>query len=104
MASLAVRYVNGEIAQAEAEQWPTLRADGVEYVDIRVDGQGYRIQGRSVYWLYRVGETWLLGGGLVGESGIEEVSAREGASPFVVRHPRYMPDLPHNAVKLGWWA
>jgi hypothetical protein len=100
---VTVRYVDGAVVNAPVADWPRLRSDGVDYADLVADdGAVYRVQGRSVYWLYPVGGGWVLGGGTVGGSeSIVDVAYDSGL--FKVHHPEYMPDLAHDRVKLGWW-
>jgi hypothetical protein len=72
----------------------------MDWVDlIADDGTASRVQGCSVYWLYEEDGGWVVGGGTVGHAEISEVVV-PGHQP---RRPRYMPDLGHDQVKLGWW-
>jgi hypothetical protein len=99
---VTVRYVDGTQVTCALDRWTDLRAAGVDYVDLQSADGVYRVQGRSIYWLYQDGDRWVLGGGIVGNSEpIEEVIAT--AIGFEIRHPEYMPDLEHDRVKLGWW-
>jgi hypothetical protein len=98
--TVEVRYVNGTLITTQPEAWVSLRADGIDYVDLTDDGgNASRIQGQSVYWLYREGDAWVAGGGIVGHA--EMVEATVPGHEY--RRPRYMPDLDHAQVKLGWW-
>jgi hypothetical protein len=99
VATVEVRYVTGTLIGTQAEAWAELRGDGIDHVDLSHDEQTYRIQGRSIYWLRREGDLWVVGGGTV--SDIEEATAT--ADGFAIRRPEHMPDLGHDHVKLGWW-
>ena len=100
MATVEVRYVNGHLIEAAPSGWPMLRGDGVDYVDLRADnGQAYRVQGRSVYWLHREDGLWVVGGGTVTDV-VEVVASPDG---FEVRHPEHMPDVATDQAKWGWW-
>jgi hypothetical protein len=95
-----VRYVNGSLIAAQPEAWASLRCDGVDYVDVTdAAGNTSRIQGQSVYWMYREGDAWVAGGGVVGHPEIIEVTV----PGHEFRRPHHMPDLDHAQVKLGWW-
>ena len=101
MATVEVRYVNGHLITAAPSGWPMLRGDGIDYVDLRAgDGQAYRVQGRSVYWLHREDGLWVAGGGTITD--VEECVAEPGGG-FSVRHPEHAPDLTAEQMKLGWW-
>jgi hypothetical protein len=100
VATVEVQYVNGALIATQPEAWASLRGDGIDYVDLIDEaGNASRIQGQSVYWLYREGEAWVAGGGIVGHS--EIIEALVPGHTF--RRPRHMPDLDHDQVKLGWW-
>ena len=80
--------------------WADAPSAGIDFVDLVHDSTGYRMQGRSVYWLRAGGDGQLvLGGGTVTD--VEEVYFRDGCSE--VSSPEFMPDLEHSQVKLGWW-
>lgn len=100
MATVEVRYVNGHLITAAPSGWPMLRGDGVDYVDLLVDDRGYRMQGQSVYWVYREAGLWVLGGGTVRD--VREVVATP-SGVFEPRNPEHMPDVTVGRVKLGWW-
>lgn len=100
MCTIEVRYVNGHLIEAAPSGWPILRGDGLDYVDLRCDGQAYRMQGRSCYWLYREDGLWVVGGGTVTD--VDEVVAAPGGV-FERRAPEFMPDLAADRVKWGHW-
>jgi hypothetical protein len=99
---VTVRYVDSTQVTCAFDRWPDLRSAGIDYVDLGTEEGAYRVQGRSVYWLYQNGDRWVLGGGIVGNSEpiTEVVTDGDG---FYVRHPEHMPDLERDQVKLGWW-
>ena len=98
--SVTVRYVNAVEVFTPVAAWPDIRSDGVDWVDLTDDaGAASRIQGQSVYWLYREGDSWVVGGGVVGHPEVMEVVV----PGHQWRRPRRMPDLGHGQVKLGWW-
>ena len=98
--SIAVGYVNGQLIETTVGGWPLLRSEGIDHVDLIDEaGNASRIQGQSVYWLYREGDTWVAGGGVIGHPEISEVVV----PGHRWRRPQHMPDLEHAQVKLGWW-
>lgn len=96
---LAVRYVNGQLIETTPGGWTMLRGDGVDYVDLVGERTGYRMQGRSVYWLRQENRLWVAGGGTVTDV-VEVVASPDG---FQVRRPEHMPDVAADQAKWGWW-
>lgn len=98
-----VRYVEGAEVEVAADEWASLRGDGVD--EVRVYGLGSVLfQAASLYWLYQEGSTWVAGSGSVryDPNPLVEI-VFDGHGRTSERTREYMPDLPHSAVKLGWW-
>lgn len=109
-----LRYVDGAFEASEARNWPRLRAEAVDEVKICAAREPRKprctaLSGQSIYWVYREGDAWVMGGGGVGP----EYFAQGGELPAEVlvtssgehraRRIRFMPDLRLRDVKLGWW-
>ncbi len=75
----------------------------MDWVEITNAAGTARVSGHSIYWLYREGDVWVLGGGSIGYTNpLGEVLVGSGNHQY--REIDYMPDLPHRAVKIGaWW-
>lgn len=101
---MLVRYVDGTEAIRAPTGWRGMRSEGVDHVDLQVaEGLTYRIQGRSIYWLYQQADgRWVAGGGIVG-SNEPIVEAVADTTRFEIRCLEFMPDLERTQVKLGWW-
>lgn len=98
--TVTVRYVDGSEAAACVWDWPSLRSDGVDYVDVcGEDGVKDRIQGQSVYYLHAEDDHWVIGGGIVGDREMIEVVV----PGHQWRHPTRLRDLRHDQIKLGHW-
>jgi hypothetical protein len=100
--SVRVHYVSGQTIGAEPHDWPALPSEGVDWVEMTNEVGTIRVAGHSLYWLYREGPNWVIGGGSIGYTNAlgETVVGDEHR----YREIEYMPDLPHSAVKMGaWW-
>lgn len=101
-----VTYIDGTIRSAPLADWPHLRREAVDRVAV-VDGR-YRTErhGASLYWLYPEAGRWVFGSGSIryDPNDLEEVvfSATD-STVNQVRRRRYLPDLTHDRIKLGWW-
>jgi hypothetical protein len=98
-----VGYVDGQLVEGEPSRWQDWPGQGVDWVEVASGPGRTRLSGQSVYWLYREGEAWVMGGGPVGYGTLppELVVTEERQDARAVR---FMPDLPREAVKLGhWW-
>lgn len=99
-----VSYVDDTKTVFPPERWPDARGDGVEEVYFEVSpGVGHRLSGHSLYWLYREGDAWVVGSGTVGEQPLTTEGVYRDDGTAEARPLGWMPDLPHCAVKLGWW-
>lgn len=98
-----VGYVSGRTIQALAEDWPELPTEGVDFVELTNAVGTIRVAGHSMYWLYREGPAWVIGGGSIGyTNALGETVVGKGNHQY--RQIEYMPDLPLSSVKLGaWW-
>lgn len=98
-----IHYVDGAEVEVAADEWPRLRGDGVDWVRILHQGSTL-LQAHSLYWLYREGSTWVAGCGSVSYDPNPLVELLFMANGTMREREReFMPDLPHSAVKLGWW-
>ena len=100
---IRVRYVSGRTVGALPEDWSELPAEGVDSVELTNEAGSARVSGHSIYWLYREGPAWVLGGGSIGYTNpLGETVVGEGNHQY--REIDYMPDLPARSIKLGaWW-
>lgn len=110
MTRVAVTYVDQEGTwDADASDWPLLRADGVDEVVIYNASGASHIAGCTLYWVYPEGDVWVRGGAGLGmgyaDKGEylppETLCLPDGTQTH--RTVEWVPDLPHDAVKLGWW-
>lgn len=100
MLDVVVSYVDGQETRASLEDWPTMRADGIDSVTI-VDGDlSVRYASASLYWCYPEGDEWVSGCASVG---YDPNPIREVIGTSREREVKYLPDLRHDQVKLGWW-
>lgn len=106
---VSIRYVSGHTKTGPPEIWHQLPADGVDRIElIGSETTRYVLMGHSIYWCRDDDGTPVFGGGDVtarplpeGQVGIEEVRFSRGR--FYRRVLDSMPDVRHQAVKLGWW-
>ena len=100
---IRVSYVSGRVIEARPEDWPDLPSEGVDAVELTNDAGTARVSGHSIYWLYREGPSWVLGGGSIGYTNpLGETLVGVGNHQY--RQIDYMPDLLARQVKLGhWW-
>lgn len=100
---LRIVYTDESVAEGTVDDWPTLRADGIDTVRI-----GDRVfHGHAIYWLKFEPETdggsWVFGMASTYVSPPPpEVLFRLNGS-VVERNIVTVPDLRHDEVKLGWW-
>jgi hypothetical protein len=103
--TITVRYVSGAEVTASPEAWPTVAADGVDRVVVNfADGTSSRWQGRSLYWLYREVDHWVIGMASFTYSSRQPPEVlfwSDGRQEL--REWEHVPDLLHRDVKLGWW-
>lgn len=103
---IVIRYTDGTEIATRPEQWSGLRGDGVDEIVVSLpDGRSQSFAGHSLYWHYREGESLVFGeGSLCGlsDSPPYEMVVHPGGE-YQVRRVASFPDLPHDAVKLGWW-
>lgn len=100
---VTVNYVDGTSKKSPIEDWPILRGDGVDWVEV-YNGGVLRVSSQSIYWIYPEGSSFVVGWGSVGYDPnplTEVVCTQDGIQ--TERKIMYMPDLPHQSVKLGWW-
>lgn len=99
-AEVSVRYVDGTRGSGLAEEWRSLRSDGLDGFIFTEDGRSVSFEGASLYWCRRTERGWASGSATIGYEGpITEVI---GTSEHVAH--RYLPDLLHADVKFGaWW-
>lgn len=97
-----IRYVTGRVEAASVSAWPELPAEGIDWVEI---GHHHftRTMGMSIYWVYREGNRWVMGSGPVGYGALPAEVLVGADDQHEARAIEFMPDLPHSAVKLGWW-
>lgn len=99
-----VAYVDGSVQRAPAGLWRTLRSDGVDWVVVSNATGPSTFSGHSAYWLYREGDVWVAGQASFHYSRVippEVLFLPDGTQG--TRAIDYVPDLPHSAIKLGWW-
>lgn len=104
--TVRVEYVDGTVIEAPLADWPTLPADGVWSVTYsNKPGEFLRHAGHSVYWCYPEGDRYVVGLGTVsnvyGTLPSEAVLFPDGHQEE--REIKFMPDLRHDQIKLGWW-
>lgn len=102
---VAVRYADGSAAEGTPDGWRDMRSEGVDRVELHFpDGTSSRWQGRSLYWLYREADHWVIG--------MASFTYSPAQPPEVLFWPdgrqetrrwEHVPDLLHKDVKLGWW-
>lgn len=101
---VTIGYVDGTTCSFDAGVWPSQRADGVDWVEVANASGPSRLQGHSVYWLYREGRVWVAGQASLHYGRVlppEVLFLPDGRQD--TRVIEYVPDLPHGVVKLGWW-
>jgi hypothetical protein len=85
------------------DDWPSSASEAVDYVEVRTKSGSTRIAGQSVYWAYSEGDHWVVGGAPLGYGvPAPEILVYEDGRQEA-RSIRYVPDLYHRSVKLGWW-
>lgn len=93
-----IEYVDGTSTEGDAEDWPRLRSDGVD----RVNVAGIWIAGHSLYWLRREDGGYSAGAASFYPNPLFGVFiSDEGVQ--TERDIEFVPDLRHDEVKLGWW-
>jgi len=101
---VVIEYEDSTVDVGGAQDWTTMRSDGVQSVTL-VNGR-YKTEfaGASLYWLYPEGETWVAGqtGVKYDPNPIVEIVTLPDGTQIERRCP-YLPDLQHATVKLGWW-
>jgi len=99
-----IEYQGGDLVTGYPLDWPTMRSDGVQSVAF-VNGR-YRTEfsGASLYWLYPEDDVWIAGqtGVKYDPNPITEIVMAPDSTQ-VERQSKYLPDLEHAMVKLGWW-
>lgn len=100
--NIRIRYVDGREIFASATSWATLPSQGVDWVEIGHDHYT-RTSGMSIYWLYREAALWVMGSGPVGYGTLPAEVLVGSDDQHASRPIEFMPDLPHELVKLGWW-
>jgi hypothetical protein len=100
-----IDYVDGTEAEEPASGWSRVRSDGVDKVTLKFpDGTQSIWQGRSLYWLYREDDHWVIGMSTFTYSPkqVPEVLFWSDGRQEL-RKWENVPDLRHEDVKLGWW-
>ena len=106
MIEVEVRYNRPDTTlKFGVDQWPIVRADGVQWIRISCNGLSHEVEGRSIYWIYEQGGFIVIGGGCIRYDSrlITEVLINPETGRQHERLREYMPDLEHKQVKLGWW-
>ena len=100
--TVEIKYIDEEVIKITADEWDTVRAEGVDEI-IMCNPLPIHCSGHSLYWLYKDGDNYVLGGAspYIPEK-IAEVLFTV-ADLQVEREIDYMPDLLHKDIKLGWW-
>lgn len=110
MIRVRIDYVDGTFAEGPLEMWTIMPSEGVDTITIYTRTGSTRIAGMTIYWLYRQGDVWHRGGAGLGAGYIGGRSIP--MPPEVLIFPdehmeqvplEWVPDMPHSAVKLGWW-
>lgn len=101
---IRVGYVSGQTVSALVEDWHDLPSEGVDFVELTNDAGSIRVSGHSLYWLYREGPNWVLGGGSIGYTNPLGETVVPVSGNHEYRDIEYLPDLLARNVKLGhWW-
>lgn len=98
-----IGYVDGRSVEASITDWPFLDAEGLDFVDVISSVGTTRISGQSVYWAYREGDHWVVGGAPLGYGQITPEIMAHDEGRQEARQIGFAPDLDHRSVKLGWW-
>lgn len=102
---LQVRYVDGKSFTCAPCDWVALPGQGVDMLIASNEAGACHFGGHSVYWTYRDNtvDAWAVGQASFGYSYTPpEVLFYDNGS-MLTREIKYVPDLQHNQVKLGWW-
>jgi len=102
--NVEILYEDHTTVSGDAEDWATMRSDGVQEITL-IHGR-YRnvFHGASLYWLYREELNWVAGqtGVKYDPNMITEIITFPSGKQEE-RQCVYLPDLQHNEIKLGWW-
>ena len=102
---VTVAYTDGSVLHAPLEQWPSLRGEGVDWVEITSPSGVNRLASASLYWLYREGMNIVVGCGSLRYDPnplTEIVIGPDGSQQE--RSIMFCPDMLLCDVKLGhWW-
>lgn len=107
--NVRIEYVDGRTIEATADKWPILPAEGVWSVTwSNKEGESLIHSGHSLYWCYRehgrscyiVGEGTVANvyGMLLPPETLLYLDGHQESRPV-----KFMPDLRHDQIKLGWW-
>lgn len=106
-----INYVDGSSIEISPEQWPEVRADGVDVVIVKTVTGSTRIAGMTLYWLYIDEEGVIHRAGAALGPGY--IGGRSNPMPSEVliypdgtmdqRPLEWVPDMPHKVFKMGWW-
>ena len=104
MIKVTVWYTDGEVVEASPSDWPTLRSDGVDYIQIDNAQGAVQFNGKSLYWCRDNGDGSFTFGGASyyvdhegGETTFDDTTQTHHSLPDGV------PDMTIDQVKLGWW-
>lgn len=101
--TVTIYYVDGTVVETTPDEWKSVRAHGVDCVEIRDATGVVRFTAMSIYWLYREGPVWILGAGAVRYDPNPLTEVLFYRDTQTERKIDYMPDLELHDVKLGWW-
>ena len=106
---IKITYVDGEIIECTSFKWASVRAEGVDRVDLGCA----QLAGDSIYYLYEdtiqtgsdsleLERVWVAGHFSIFTTTASEYILRKDGS-CIGRIIKAMPDLQHTAIKVGWW-
>jgi hypothetical protein len=106
---IKITYVDGEVIECTSFKWPTVRAEGVDHIDLGVT----QLAGDSIYYLYRdtimtgsdnldLEDVWVAGAFSLFTLKAQECIMRKNGEA-IGRVIRAMPDLMRDDIKVGWW-
>lgn len=98
---ISIKYTNNSVLYLSPEEWSQVRADGVDEIIIS-NPLPIHCSGHSIYWFYKEDNYYVLGcaSNYLREP-IAEVLFK--GTEQISRSIKYMPDLYHKDIKLGWW-
>ena len=99
---LELQYVHGFTVSITPECWASFPGEGIDKITINtIEGLNV-VQNHSIYWLYKEEDNWILGRCSPYTSEMYEVIIDKDGW-VSTRKIKFMPDLLHGAIKLGWW-